>query len=79
MVHLGSKIGRQTIQFFVWYAATGFDKSLPEGLMGFACTCGGWGLLTRVSLAMRLVWTLVLLQLLQRFGDQGRDRLTSLA
>ena len=55
MVHLGSKIGWQAIQFFIWNAATGFEKSFPEGLMGFACTCGGWGLLTSMSLAMRLV------------------------
>jgi len=32
VVHLASQIGRQAIQFFVWNAATGLSKSLPEGL-----------------------------------------------
>jgi hypothetical protein len=55
MVHLGSKIGRQLIQFFVWNAAADFEKSFPEGLMRFARTCVGWRRLPSLFLAIRMI------------------------
>src|SRR5690242_9559500 len=78
MVNLGSKIRRQPIQFFVWNTAAGFNKSLPEGFPNFARRRSRWWLVLRVSLTIRLAYSRVLLQFLQRFGDQSRDRLTGL-
>ena len=78
MVHLGSQIRRQLIQFFVGNATASFEKSLPEGPMRFAWTCIGWERVACLSVAIWMTCTLVLLQLLQCCGDQGRDGLAGL-